>query len=234
MQPELQPVQTQAPYAAQDVSLQQNRVLRNTYWLLAISLIPTAIGAAIGTNLDLGFLRTSPMLSFFAILAVFYGWIFAIEKNRNSAVGVVLLLGFTLFLGLLLGPLFQKVLGFRNGTQLVMLAAGGTATVFFVMAGIASTTKRDLTGLGNFLAIGGIVIMLAVVANVFFASPVLHLVLVSAFVLFSSLLILYQLNAIVKGGETNYISATLTLYIAIYNLFTSLLQLLGIFGGSRD
>jgi len=234
MQPELHPVQTQAPYAAQDVSLRRNRVLTNTYWLLAISLIPTAIGAAIGTNIELGFLRTSPMLSFFVILGVFYGWIFAIEKNRDSAVGVVLLLGFTLFLGLLLGPLFQKVLGFRNGTQLVMLAAGGTAAVFFVMAGIASTTKRDLTGLGNFLAVGGIVIMLAVVANVFFASPVLHLVLVSAFVLFSSLLILYQLNAIVRGGETNYVSATLTLYVAIYNLFTSLLQLLGIFGGDRD
>ena len=216
MQPELQPVQTQAPHAAQDVSLRQNRVLRNTYWLLAISLIPTAIGAAIGTNLELGFLRTSPMLSFFAILAIFYGWIFAIEKNRNSAAGVVLLLGF------------------RNGTELVMLAAGGTAAVFFVMAGIASTTKRNLTGLGNFLGVGAIVIMLAVVANVFFASPVLHLVLVSAFVLFSSLLILYQINAIVKGGETNYVSATLTLYVAIYNLFSSLLQLLGIFGGSRD
>ena len=234
MQPELQPVQTQAPNAAQDVSLRRNRVLTNTYWLLAISLIPTAIGAAIGTNIELGFLRTSPMLSFFVILGVFYGWIFAIEKNRDSAVGVVLLLGFTLFLGLLLGPLFQKVLGFRNGTQLVMLAAGGTAAVFFVMAGIASTTKRDLTGLGNFLAVGGIVIMLAVVANVFFASPVLHLVLLSAFVLFSSMLILFQLNAIVRGGETNYVSATLTLYIAIYNLFSSLLQLLGIFGGSRD
>lgn len=234
MQPDLQPVPTQAPSGAVGVSSRQNRVLTNTYWLLAVSLIPTAIGAAIGTNIDLGFLRTSPMVSFFVILAVFYGWIFAIERNRNSAMGVVLLLGFTLFLGLLLGPLFQKVLGFRNGTQLVMLAAGGTAAVFFVMAGIASTTKRDLTGLGNFLAIGGIVIMLAVVGNVFFASPVLHLVLVSAFVLFSSLVILYQLNAIVKGGETNYISATLTLYIAIYNLFTSLLQLLGIFGGSRD
>ena len=234
MRPELQPIQTQAPYVAQDASLRQNRVLRNTYWLLAISLIPTAFGAAIGTNVDVGFLRASPMMSFFVILAVFYGWIFAIQKNRDSALGVLLLLGFTLFLGLLLGPLFQRVLGFRNGTELVMLAAGGTAAVFFIMAGIASTTKRDLTGLGNFLAIGAIVIMLAVVANVFFASPVLHLVLLSAFVLFSSMLILFQLNAIVRGGETNYVSATLTLYIAIYNLFSALLQLLGIFGGSRD
>ncbi len=233
MQPELQPIPTRTSYG-QDTALSQNRVLRNTYWLLAISLIPTAIGAVIGTNLELSFLRSSPILSFFVILGVFYGWIFAIERNRDSALGVVLLLGFTLFLGLLLGPLFQKVLGFRNGAQLVMLAAGGTATVFFVMAGIASTTKRDLAGLGNFLAVGGIVIMLAVVANVFLASPAMHLVLLSAFVLFSSVLILYQLNSIVRGGETNYVSATLTLYIAIYNLFSSLLQLLGIFGSSRD
>ena len=234
MQPELQPVQTQTPYAAQDVSLAQHRVLKNPYWLLALSLIPTVIGAAIGTNLELAFLRSSPILSFFVILAVFYGWIFAIEKNRDSAIGVVLLLGFTLFLGVLLGPLFQRVLGFRNGTELVMLAAGGTAAVFFVMAGIASTTKRDLTGLGNFLGVGAVVIMLAVIANVFFASPVFHLVLVAAFVLFSSLVILWQLNAIVRGGETNYVSATLTLYVAIYNLFSSLLQLLGFFGGDRD
>jgi len=234
MQPELQPVQTRVPFGAQDASLRQHGVLKNTYWLLAISLIPTAIGAVIGTNLNLAFLRASPMLSFFVILGVFYGWIFAIEKNRDSALGVGLLLGFTFFLGLLLGPLLQHVLGFRNGAQLVTMAAGGTAAVFFVMAGIATTTKRDLTGLGNFLAIGAVVIMLAVVANVFFASPAVQLALVSAFVLFSSLLILFQLNAIVRGGETNYVSATLTLYIAIYNLFSSLLQLLGIFGGSRD
>jgi len=230
---ELQPIRTQAPYA-QEVSLGQNRVLRNTYLLLALSLIPTAIGAVIGTNIQMGFLRTSPMLSFFAILAVFYGWIYAIERNRESAVGVGLLLGFTLFLGLLLGPLFQQILGLRNGAQLIMMAAGGTAAVFFAMAGIASSTKRDLSGLGKFLAIGAIVIMLAVVANVFFASPVFYLVIVSAFVLFSSLIIMYQVNQIVRGGETNYISATLTLYIAIYNLFSSLLQLLGIFGGNRD
>ena len=230
---ELQPIQSQPTYA-QEVSLRQNRVLRNTYFLLALSLVPTAIGAIVGTNINLGFLRSSPMLSFFGILVIFYGWIFAIEKNRDSGIGVALLLGFTLFLGLLLGPLLQQILGLRNGAQLIMMAAGGTAAVFFVMAGIATTTKRDLTGLGNFLAIGAIVIMLGVVANVFFASPVFHLVIVSAFVLFSSLIIMYQVNQIVRGGETNYISATLTLYVAIYNLFTSLLQLLGIFGGNRD
>jgi modulator of FtsH protease len=233
MQPELQPINS--GIATRDErAVAQHRVLRNTYWLLAISLIPTVIGAAVGTNLDLSFMRSSPILSFVAILAVFYGWIYAIERNRNSALGVGLLLGFTLFLGLLLGPLLQRVLGFSNGTQLVMMAAGGTAAVFFTMAGIASTTKRDFSGMGNFLTIGAIVIMLAVVANLFFQSPVFQLAIVGAFVIFSSLLILHQVNAIVRGGETNYVSATLTLYIAIYNLFSSLLQLLGIFGGSKD
>lgn len=234
MQPDLQPVQGNIPASAQDRALQQHRVLRNTYLLLAITLIPTAIGAVIGTNLNLSFLRTSPMISFFAILAVFYGWIWAIERNRDSGVGVALLLGFTLFLGLLLGPLFQSVLGLRNGSQLVMLAAGGTAAVFFGLSAIASSTARDFGKLGSFLFVGVIVVMLAVVANVFFASPVLHLVILSAFVLLSSLIILWQINSIVRGGETNYVSATLTLYVAIYNLFSSLLQLLGIFGGERD
>jgi modulator of FtsH protease len=212
----------------------QQRVLRNTYLLLAISLIPTAIGAAVGTNLDLSFLRTSPMLSFFGILVIFYGWIFAIEHNRNSSLGVALLLGFTLFMGLLLGPLFQFVLGFKNGIQLVMMATGGTAAVFFGLAGLASSTQRDFSFLSKFLFVGFFVIMLAVVANVFFHSPIAHLVILGMFILFSSAAILWQVNSIVRGGETNYVSATLSLYVSIYNIFTSLLQLLGIFGGDRD
>jgi len=234
MQPELQPIRTGNSLPAQDYAVQQHRVLRNTYWLLALSLIPTVIGAAIGTNLDLGFMRASPMLSFFAVLAIFYGWIFAIERNRNSSLGVGLLLGFTLFMGLLLGPLLQSVLGLKNGIQLVMMAFGGTGAVFAVMAGIATTTKRDLSGMANFLAVGAVVIMLAVVANVFFQSVTAYLVILAGFVLLSSLLMLWQINAIVRGGETNYVSATLTLYVSIYNLFSSLLQLLGIFGGNRD
>ena len=234
MQPELQPIRTGDSIPARDYAVQQHRVQRNTYWLLALSLIPTVIGAAVGTNLDFGFMRTSPILSFFAVLAIFYGWIFAIERNRNSSLGVGLLLGFTLFMGLLLGPLLQSVLGLRNGIQLVMMAFGGTAAVFAVMAGIATTTKRDLSRMGNFLAVGAVVIMLAVVANVFFQSMTAYLVILAGFVLLSSLLMLWQINAIVRGGETNYVSATLTLYVSIYNLFSSLLQLLGIFGGSRD
>jgi len=213
---------------------QAQRVLRNTYLLLAVSLIPTAIGAAIGYNLDFSFMRASPVVSSIAILAIFYGWIFAIEKNRNSSVGVGLLLGFTLFLGLLLGPLFQSVLGLRNGAQLVMMAAGGTAVTFFGLAGIASVAKRDFSGLSKFLMVGFIVIMLAVVVNIFVQMPVVYLALLGAFILFSSAVILFQVNQIVRGGETNYISATLTLYVALYNIFSSLLQLLGIFGGERD
>ena len=129
--------------STQERALAQHRVLRNTYLLLAITLIPTAIGATIGANLNLSFLRSNPIISFFVILAVFYGWIWAIERNRDSAVGVGLLLGFTLFLGLLLGPLLQTVLGFRNGAQLVTLAAGGTAAVFFGLSALASSTTRD-------------------------------------------------------------------------------------------
>ncbi len=234
MQPKLQPVQAGVLTRAQEGALQQHRVLRNTYLLLAVTLLPTAIGAVIGTNLDVSFLRSSPILSFFAILAVFYGWIFAIERNKNSGLGVALLLGFTFFMGLLLGPLLQQILGLRNGAQLVMLAAGGTAAVFFALSAVASATTRDFSGLGNFLLVGVIVLMIAVVGNVFFASPLLHLVILGAFVLLMSMIILWQINSVVRGGETNYVSATLTLYVAVYNLFSSLLQLLGIFGGDRD
>jgi modulator of FtsH protease len=237
---ELKPVRTgdetaPAPYTAEvAVSADSQRVLRNTYLLLAVSLIPTVIGAGIGYNLDFSFMRASPIISGIAILAIFYGWIFAIEKNRNSALGVGLLLGFTLFLGLLLGPLLQSVLGLSNGVQLVMLAAGGTAAAFFGLAGVASVAKRDFSGLSGFLTIGFWVIMLAIVANLFLQMPALYLALLVAIILFSSVIILWQINSIVRGGETNYVSATLTLYVSIYNIFSSLLQLLGIFGGERD
>jgi FtsH-binding integral membrane protein len=245
MQPELKPVRTddqgfgrgqsyELPRDDVAVSANSQKVLRNTYLLLAISLVPTAIGAAIGYNLDFSFMRASPIVSSLALLAVFYGWIFAIEKNRNSGLGVGLLLGFTLFLGLLLGPLFQSVLGLKNGVELVVMAAGGTAAAFFGLASVASVAKRDFSWLSNFIMVGFFVIMAAVVVNIFLQVPLIHLVLLGAFILFSSAIILWQVNSIVRGGETSYISATLTLYVAIYNLFSSLLQLLGIFGGDRD
>jgi modulator of FtsH protease len=212
----------------------RHRVLRNTYWLLALTLIPTAIGAMIGINLNFGFLRTNPIIATFAIIGIFYGWIYAIERNRESGLGVGLLLGFTLFMGIILGPLLQVALHLKNGGQLVGLAAGGTAVTFFALAAVATTTKRDFSFLGNFLLVGVIVVMLAVVANIFLASPLLQLVVCGAFVLLSSMLILYHLGAVVNGGETNYISATLSIYIAIYNLFSSLLQILMAISGQRD
>jgi modulator of FtsH protease len=215
------------------VSLQQ-KVLRNTYLLLAVTLIPTGIGALIGLNLNFGLLRANPIIGSLVILAIVYGMFFAIEKNRDSGLGVALLLGLTLFLGIILGPLLQVALGLRNGGQLVAMAAGGTAIVFFTMAGIGATTKRNLSFLGNFLMVGCIVVMLAVLANIFFASPALHLTICAVFVLLSSMIILYQVNQIVLGGETNYVSATLTLYMSIYNLFSSLLQLLMVLTGQKE
>ena len=157
-----------------------------------------------------------------------------IERNKDSSLGLYLLLGFTFFMGLLLGPLLQKVLGFKNGMQLVMMAAGGPAGVFFVLSGIASNVKRDFSFLNKFIVVGVIVAMLAVVANIFLQIPALSLALCGVFIILSSAIILWQINSIVKGGETNYISATLTLYVSVYNIFTSLLQILGIVGGDRD
>ena len=206
MQPEFRTIPTGAPGAAQDFALQQHKVLRNTYMLLALSLIPTVIGAAIGTNLDLSFMRTSPILSLVAILADILRLDLRDRTQQGERASAWCCCSASpCSLGLLLGPLLHRVLGFRNGTELVMMAAGGTAAVFFVMAGIASSTKRDFSGLGNFLTVGAVIIMLAVVANAFLASPMLYLVLVGAFVLFSSLMILWQVNTIVRGGETNYI-----------------------------
>ncbi len=233
MQPELQ---TGNIYntGTQDIAARQNKVLRNTYLLLALTLIPTVIGAFIGTNfINFSFMRSSPILSMIVMLAAFYGWIYAIEKNRDSALGVGLLLGFTAFLGLMLAPLLQSILSMRNGGQLVMMAAGGTAAVFFVLSGIAATTKRDFSFLNKFLLVGFVVIMLAVVAQIFLQSPLMQLVLCGAFIIFSSAVILWQINSIVRGGETNYVSATLSLYVALYNIFSSLLQILGL-TGDRD
>ena len=234
MQPETQNQSVQWGGNA-DVAVSQNKVLRSTYMLLAVSLIPTIVGAAVGTRLfDFSFMRASPIIASIAMIAIFYGWIYMIEKNKHSSLGLYLLLGFTFFMGLMLGPLLQKTMGFRNGGQLVMMAAGGTAGVFFILAGIAANAKRDFSFLNKFIMVGVIVAMLAVVANIFLQIPALSLALCGVFIILSSAIILWQINDIVRGGETNYISATLTLYMSIYNIFTSLLQILGIVGGDRD
>ena len=211
-----------------------NRVLRNTYMLTAIALVPMALGALLGAQLSFGFLRSSPIMGAIVMLAVLYGLMFAIERNRESGVGIALLLVFTSVLGVMTGPLLQSVLNFKNGGSLIAYAVMGTAVVFFGMAAASSAIKKPLNGLGKFLMIGGIILMVAVVANIFLQMPIVSLVISSMFILFSSLMILWQLNAIVTGGEDNYISATLSLVLSIYNLFVSLLQILGVVGGSRD
>ncbi|AOK29588.1 MULTISPECIES: Bax inhibitor-1/YccA family protein [Burkholderia] len=213
----------------------RNRVLRNTYWLLALSMVPTVLGAWIGvaTGFSL-FAATSPMMSFLAFLAIAFGFMFAIERTKNSAAGVFVLLGFTFFMGLMLSRLLSFILGFSNGPALIMLAFGGTGVIFAVMATVATVSKRDFSGLGKWLFVGVIVLLLASFANVFLHLPALMLtVSVLAIAIFSAYM-LFDVQRVVNGGETNYISATLAIYLDLYNVFTNLLALLGIFGGNRN
>ena len=224
----------QSGYQTLTLDGSRHKVLRNTYALLALSMIPTVMGALIGTNMSFAFLAGSPIVGMLAIMAVFYGLTFAIQANRNNGFGVVLMLGFTFLMGVLLGPLLQFALRFANGGQLILVAGGATAVVFFVMAAIATTTKRDLSGMGNFLTVGAIVLMVAIVANMFLQLPGMTLAIAAAIALFSSLMILWEVKNVVDGGETSYISAALGIYISIYNLFTSLLRLLLAFSGERD
>ncbi len=195
--------------ATRDVALQQNRVLRNTYLLLALSMVPTVIGALVGIRMKFSFLAGSPFMAFMLFLGVAWGFMWGIEKTKNSGMGVALLLGFTFFMGLMLSRILQVALGFSNGTGIIALAAGGTGAIFFVMAGIASVTKRDFSSMGKFLFVGVIVILLAMLANIFLQIPAMALTISAVAVVLFSAYILYDVSRIVNGGETNYISATL-------------------------
>ena len=217
-----------------DVMAQRHRVLRNTYWLLAISMIPTVLGAWLGVQLKLSLFAGSPMIGFMVTLAIAFGFFYAIEKTKNSSIGVLVLLGFTFFMGLMLSRLISSMLGFSNGASLIMMAFGGTATIFAVMATVATVSKRDFSGLSKWLFAGVLVILVASVANIFLQLPALQLaVAVIAIGIFSAY-ILFDVQQIINGGETNYISATLSIYLDVYNIFVSLLQVLGILGGERD
>lgn len=210
-----------------------NRVLRNTYWLLALSMVPTVLGAWIGVQTGITRSLTGG-LGLIVFLAGAFGFMFAIEKFKNSAAGVPLLLGFTFFMGLMLSRLLGAVLGLSNGASLIMLAFGGTAAIFFGMAAMSSVIKRDLGSMGKFLFIGVIMLLVAGIANVFIQSSALMITLsVLAIGIFSAF-ILYDLKRVQDGEETNYISATLSVYLSIYNVFSNLLALFGIFGGDRD
>lgn len=220
--------------AAIDSTVVRNRVLRNTYWLLAISMIPTVLGAWLGVQFKFAFFTGSPLIGFIAFLAIAFGFFYAIEKTKNSGLGVALLLGFTFFMGLMLSRLIGNILGFSNGASLIMTAFGGTAVIFTAMATTATVSKRDFSGLGKWLFMGVLVLILAALANVFLQLPALHLTIsVLAIAIFSAF-ILYDVQRIINGGETNYITATLGIYLSVYNIFANLLSLLGIFGGERD
>ncbi len=211
---------------------QRNKVLRNTYWLLALSLLPTVLGAWIGVST--GITRSlSGGLGLVVFLGGAFGFMFAIEKTKNSAAGVPVLLAFTFFMGLMLSRLIAMVLGFKNGSELVMTAMGGTAGVFFVMASLASVIKRDIPGMGNWLFVCPLVVFVGPIVNVFVGSTVGMMVISTLVIGVFSLYMLYDLKQIIDGGETNYISATLALYLDIFNVFQGMLALLGL-GGSSD
>ena len=231
MQPELHP--RGALSGAVAVGTEQQRVLRNTYLLLAVTMIPTIIGAMIGMSTG-GIIRQHPIIATIVMLAAVIGLQFAIAKHRDSGLGVVLLLAMTFILGWWLGPLLSVALSLRNGPQLVAYAAGGTGLIFFVMSTIATTTKRDFSFLGKFLFVGMIVVLIAMIANMFLQLPALALALSSLAIFIFSLFLLYDVSRIVNGGETNYIMAATGVYVSLWAIFSNLLQLLMAFGGDRD
>jgi len=230
---DVRPTLTRSPYGSAQEVVVRNRVLRNTYWLLAISLIPTVLGAAAGMTSGLNqVMATSPGMTAIFFLIGAFGLMFAIEKNKDSSLGVGLLLLFTFFMGVMLSRLLGFVLGMSNGTQLVMFAFGGTAIVFGTMATLASTVKRDLSGMAKFMFIGVVILLVASLANIFLKLPALMLTIsVVAIVIFSAFMLI-DLQRVVNGGETNYVVATLAIYLDVYNVFSNLLAILGIFGGS--
>ena len=229
-------VQTIDNHFGHDAALsagQRNKVLRNTYWLLALSMLPTVLGAWLGVATGI----TASMgggLGLVVFLGGAFAFMFAIEKTKNTAAGVPVLLAFTFFMGLMLSRMLAMVLGFKNGSDLIMTAFGGTAGIFFVMASLSTVIKRDLSGMGKWLTVGALVLMVGAIINVFVGSSAgMMAISVLAIGIFSAFM-LYDIKRIIDGGETNYISATLALYLSIYNVFQSLLALLGIGGGSND
>ena len=161
--------------ATREVSLQQNRVLRNTFMMLALTMVPTVLGALAGVQMQFTFMSGSPLMSFLLFLGIAFCFMWGIERTKNSGMGVVLLLGFTFFMGLMLSRILQVALGFSNGGPLIAMAAGGTGVIFFSLAAVATITKKDFSFLGRFLFIGMIVVLLAIVANIFFQIPALSL-----------------------------------------------------------
>ncbi|GAB7128298.1 Bax inhibitor-1/YccA family protein [Silvimonas sp. JCM 19000] len=219
-----------AQYGGAAYAVERNRVLRNTYFLLALSMLPTAAGALLGISMHFAM---TPMFGVILFLGVSFGMFYAIEKTKNSAMGVVLLLAYTGFMGLWLSQILQVALRFSNGASLIGTAAVGTGAIFFTLAGIATVTKKDFSFMSKFLFIGVVMLILASLANIFFAIPAASLAISAIAVLIFSAYILVDVSRIVNGGETNYITATLQLYLDVYNVFISLLNILMAFSGNN-
>ncbi len=243
MQPELKPIPANdrglgrdgpryAPGATlPDVGAQ--KVLRSTYLLLALTMVPTVIGAYIGMATS-SVIMASPIISTLVMLAAVIGLQFGIAANRNSGIGVALLLLMTGLLGWFLGPLLNVALSLNNGMALVGYAAVGTGAIFLTMGAIASTTKRDFSFMGKFLFVGMIALLVAMLANMWLQIPALALTISTLVVVVFSLFLLYDLQRIIRGGETNYIMAATGVYMSLFNIFANLLHLLMALGGERD
>ena len=213
----------------------QHRVLRNTYWLLALSMLPTIVGAWLGIQMNFSFFRDSLLIGLIGFMVVAFGFFYAIEKTKNTCWGILLLLCFTFFMGLMLSRLIGHMLGgYSNGAALIMIAFGGTASVFVVMASIATVSRRDFLSFGKWLFAGIVVLLLASLANVFLQITESYLAISAMAIVIFTTYIIYDVQRIINGGEKNYISATLSLYLDVYNIFVNLLSLLGIFGGNRN
>ena len=212
---------------------ERNRVLRNTYWLLALSMVPTVLGAWLGVVTGLS-RAMSGGVGLVVFLVGAFGFIYAIQKTKDSSKGVPVLLAFTFFMGIMLSRMIAMVLGFKNGAELIMTAFGGTAGVFFLMASLSTVIKRDLSSMGKWLFVGAMVLMVGSIINVFVGSSAGMMAISMLAIGIFSAYMLYDIKQIIDGGETNYISATLSLYMDIMNVFQSLLALLGIMGGERD
>jgi modulator of FtsH protease len=230
MEPELQTVNP--VFGTVAIAPDTQKVLRNTYMLLALTMIPTVVGAYVGMSTASVF-AASPMLTSLLLFAAVIGLQFGISANRNSALGIVLLLLMTGLLGWFLGPLLNHALTLKNGMQLVGYAAAGTGAVFFGMATVATVTKRDFSFMGKFLFVGMIALIVAMFANMFFQIPALALALSTLAIVIFSLFLLHDLSRIITGGETNYVMATTGVYLSLLNIFVNLLQLLMGFGGDR-
>ena len=206
---------------------QRNRVLRNTYWLLALSMLPTVLGAWVGVTT--GVVATLGVgMSAIVFLGGAFAFMYAIEKTKNSAAGVPILLAFTFFMGLMLSRMLSFVLGLSNGPGLIMMAFAGTGLVFFGMAALSSIIKRDLSTMGKFLFIGAVLVLVASIANIWLQSATLMITLSVLVIGIFSAFIIYDLQRVKNGLETNYISATLGVYLNLYNVFSALLSIFGL------